>query len=168
VAQLAQAMRATAVKFADLQSPEAIRDWFEEVYWSKGDRLDAKQILKNLTFDGKNASFQFRTIAEDYQMIDSPMLPVIVARDPAALQAVEDLGKPYLKAGALARILQIYTVQIPAKARALLQSNGKGSFKHSALRGDQFFVLDEMSLYSDEVGLTWENADFLTADQSII
>lgn len=168
VAQLAKAMRDTAAKFSDLQSPEAIRDWFKEVYWKMDVNLDAKRILEHLRFDGKNASFQFRTIAQDYQMIDSPMLPVIIPRDAVAVQAVEDLGKPYMKAGALARILQLYTVQIPAKARALLHTNGKGSFKHTALRGDQFFVLDETALYSGEAGLLWEDADYLSADHSII
>jgi CRISPR-associated endonuclease/helicase Cas3 len=50
----------------------------------------------------------------------------------------------------------------------LLRRNGKGSFYHPTLRGDQFFVLDETSLYHDDTGLHWENAEFLAASDCIV
>jgi CRISPR-associated endonuclease/helicase Cas3 len=101
-------------------------------------------------------------------MVDSPMVPVIVAREDAAQNLIEQLEHPWVPSGKLARALQIYTVQIPAKARDTLRANGKGSFHAPELRGDQFFVLDEPSLYHGAFGLWWEQADYLSADQGVI
>lgn len=168
VAQMARAMRKTAGKFDDLSAPEAIRDWFQEVYWTKGDHLDKNDILGKLHFTNKGTSFAFRTIAEAYQMVDSPMVPVIIPLDDRAAKAVADLGVAQIPSGKLARALQSYTVQIPARARDVMRANGKGSFHHPDLRGDQFFVLDEPSLYREETGLHWEAAEFLAAEQWVI
>lgn len=167
VAQLAQAMRSTAGKFDDLLSPAAIQDWFDEVYWkAQPVRLGSK--MAECFVLGRSTDFPFRTVAEDYRLIDSPMVPVIIPQDDKAAEAVRQLGVEQVPSGKLARDLQSYTVQIPLKARELMRTNGKGSFHEPSLRGDQFFVLDEPSLYQDETGLHWEEAEFLAADASII
>ncbi|MCA8903228.1 MAG: hypothetical protein KDA53_18480 [Hyphomonas sp.] len=46
--------------------------------------------------------------------------------------------------------------------------NGEGCFFEREIRGDQFFVLTENSLYHSDFGLLWEDADFLSVDQSLI
>ncbi|MCA8903229.1 MAG: hypothetical protein KDA53_18485, partial [Hyphomonas sp.] len=80
VAKLAEAMRSTAGRFADLLHPDAIRDWFENVYWRAGaGRLDAAEVMNRFAFTRSETNFAFRTVAEAYRMIDSPMMPVIVA-----------------------------------------------------------------------------------------
>lgn len=168
VAQLAQAMRRTAGKFDDLLAPEAIRDWFNEVYWTKGDRLDKHDILGKLKFTNKGTSFAFRSIAEVYRMVDSTMVPVIIQRDDKASEAVRQLEFEQISSGKLARALQPYIVQIPIQAREVIRINGKGSFCKPDLRGDQFFVLDDPSLYHEETGLHWEDAEFLAADSTLI
>lgn len=96
------------------------------------------------------------------------MVPVIIPGDDKADRALGRLGVPELSSGAIARDLQTYTVLIPAKARALLIANGKASFHRPDLRGDQFCVLDEMSLYHDDSGLWWEDADYLAGEQWMI
>lgn len=164
VEALAKAMRSTAAKFDDLLSPAAIQDWFDEVYWkAQPDRLGRKMA------DGfvvsRSTDFPFRTVAETYRMIDSAMVPVIIPRDDRAKEVVAKLAVERLSSGPLARDLQSFTVQIPAKSREALRGNGKGSFHHPDLRGDQFFVLDEPSLYHDDTGLLWEDAEYLAADQ---
>jgi CRISPR-associated endonuclease/helicase Cas3 len=93
---------------------------------------------------------------------------VIIARDKAARDWVEKLPLPDLPSGAIARALQPFTVQIPDQARETLRANGKGEFTAAHLRGDTFFVLTEPALYRDDVGLWWEQADYLSADQSFI
>ncbi len=164
VAELARAMRSTAGRFDDLLAPAAIQDWFDEVYWKAqparlGSRMAECFVL------GRSTDFPFRTVAEDYRMIDSPMVPVIIPMDDPAAEAVRQLGVDQVPSGKLARAVQPYTVQIPRKARETLRANGKGSFHHPTLRGDQFFVLDEPSLYHDETGLRWEEADYLGAEE---
>lgn len=168
VAQMARAMRKTAGKFDDLSAPGAIRDWFNEVYWTKGSQLDKHDIMGKLYFTNKGTSFAFRTIADVYRMVDSRMVPVIVPLDEDAIKAVADLAISQIPSALLARALQSYTVQIPAKARDVMRANGKGSFHHPDLRGDQFFVLDAPSLYHDETGLHWEEAEFLAAEQWVL
>lgn len=165
VAQLAKAMRRTADRFADLLSPEAIRDWFNEVYWTVGaERMGAK-LAQNWHFSPSSTDFPFRTMAEMYRMIDSPMVPVIIAGDDRAQKAVAKLPMANIPPGGLARTLQPYTVQIPQRARDLLRANGKGEFKASDVRGDQFFVLTDVSLYRADFGLWWEQAEYLGEDQ---
>jgi len=171
VAALARAMQAVARKrgVEALLAPEAIRDWFEEVYWRAGPKaLDAAGILRAFAFDGRGTDFAFRTVAEAYRLIESPMVPVIVRRDTAAQAAVARLGHAWERSGPIARALQPFTVQIPAPARETLRANGKGDFVARDLRGDQFFVLSDDSLYHDDFGLWWENADYLGADQEVL
>ncbi|MDE3027790.1 MAG: CRISPR-associated helicase Cas3' [Paracoccaceae bacterium] len=169
VQNLAKAMQATARKFGDLLAPEAVRDWFEEVYWRAGARLlDRDGLVQKFVFDGKATNFAFREVAAKYRMIDSPMVPVIVARESKAQAEVARLSVAEIPSGAIARALQPFTVQIPQRARELLRANGKGDFAAPELRGDQFFVLTEPSLYRNEFGLWWEEADYLSADQGVI
>ena len=168
VAQLAKAMRSTAARFDDLLSPETIRDWFNEVYWTVGvDRMGEK-MAKSPIFNQSFTDFPFRTMAETYRMIDSPMVPVIVSGDNTAAKIIAQLSVEAVPSAALARALQPYTVQIPQKAREVLRLNGKGAFEASGIRGDQFFVLKEASLYRDDFGLWWEEAEYLGVDQSMI
>lgn len=168
VRQLAKAMWATAGRFADLYDTNAIRDWFEEVYWRAGAKRLGKPMVEAMKFTGRATDFPFRSMAAEYRMIDSPMVPVIVAIEPKVQAEVARLSIPEVPSGALARALQPYIVQIPERAREALRANGKGSFYAPDLRGDQFFVLDEPSLYRDDFGLWWEEAEYLSADQVLV
>ena len=171
VGQLAKAMRAVAGKrgFETLLAPEAIRDWFEEVYWRAGSaQLDREGLKQKFSFDGRSTNFAFRTVAGLYRMIDSPMVPVIVAREGMARDWVEKLSVRDVPPGAIARALQPFVVQIPQKAREILRANGKGEFVAPDLRGDAFFVLTEPGLYREDFGLWWEQAEYLSMDQEVV
>jgi len=168
VAKLAQAMRATAGRFEDLHDTAAIRDWFEEVYWTVGAERLGKPMVKAMKFTGRATDFPFRSMAAEYRMIDSPMVPVIVANEKTAQSEVARLSIPEVPSGVLAKALQPYIVQIPERARETLRKNGKGSFHAADLRGDQFFVLDDLLLYHNDFGLWWEQAEYLSADQTLV
>ena len=155
-------------KHDDLLSLDAITDYFREVYWRIGTGLDAKGILGKLNFSESGSDFAFRTIAFDFQMIESGMVPVIIPRDQAAKEAIVRLGYEAVSSGTLARELQIYTVQVPPKAREVLRQAGHGAFSDQTLRGDQFFVLKTLDLYHAETGLWWEHADYLSTENAII
>jgi CRISPR-associated endonuclease/helicase Cas3 len=101
-------------------------------------------------------------------MIESGLLPVIVAAEPEARDVLEKLGLEDIPSGALARQLQGYVVQVPPKARGLLMVAGHVRLEHEALRGDQFAVLRNADLYKTEIGLLWENAEYLGAENTII
>lgn len=164
--------RALAAQANDIQSPEAIERYFREVYWRMADRLDGRQpdkaIIPRLKFDRTGTDFSFRSIAADFRMIDSTMLPVIVPYDDMAKETVEQLSKEWISSGALARKLQTYVVQTPPKACDLLIQNGHAHYACREQRGDQFVVLLNHTLYREDIGLLWEDAAYLAEENSII
>ncbi|MGA0542149.1 CRISPR-associated endonuclease Cas3'' [Neotabrizicola sp. VNH66] len=168
VQTLAKAMRATLAAFGApaLGDPEAIRHWFQEVYWRAGaDQLDRESILEKFRFTRSSpVDFAYRTVAAAYRMVDSPLLPVIIPCDGSA-EAIRQLDFEHVPSGKIARAVQPYTVQIPSRYREKLRANGKGDFAAPRHRGDQFFVLTETTLYRSDIGLFWEGADELSEDQ---
>ena len=101
-------------------------------------------------------------------MFESTMVPVIIPRDDAAVDAVSRMGIEGIPSATLARELQAFTVQIPDKARDILRVSGKGSFHHPRLRGEQFFVLNDPALYHEDSGLHWEEAEFLSVEEWLL
>ena len=168
IAQLSGDFARIAGKHDDLLSLDAIRDYFREVYWRTDEALDAKDVLAAFTMDGTGTDFAYRTVAEKFRLIESGLLPVIVARDEGAKKALAELAAPDSHAGAVARKLQPYIVQVPPKARNLLIANGHVRFVEEKRFGDQFAVLKADGLYRDETGLLWEEAEYLQLENSII
>lgn len=157
-------------KFEDLQTPEAIQSYFSEVYWRLDAGLDAEKIVADFTVDRRanRTNFNFRTAAEKFRMIESGMVPVIIPRDQAALDAVAQLDVERIPSGKIARALQTHLVTVPPKARARMLACGKGEFVRPDLRADQFFVLTAAELYHEETGLHWEDAEYLGIESRII
>jgi len=154
---LAADMARMAGKHDELLAPQAIEEFFTEVYWRKGRvGLDEKDILGRFKIDATGTDFGYRSVAADFRMIESGMAPVIVARDERAKQAVARLSNPNIPSGALARELQAFVVQIPPPARNRLLAGQHAIFAHPEIRGDQFAVLRDPNLYQPEVGLLWE------------
>jgi CRISPR-associated endonuclease/helicase Cas3 len=163
----------------DPLSPEAMRDYFGEVYWRKGDqgldRIRAKdldganttiKVMDAFSVGSGMTNFAYRTVGEGFRLIESGLAPVIVAADDTPKKALEGLRRGWLTPGACARQLQQYTVQVPPKARQKLIENGHARFVEGY--GDQFAELMTGSLYTREIGLLWENADYLGSEGAII
>jgi len=165
--KLAGAFERVCSRHEDLLSPEAIADYFGEVYWQTGAALDRERILEDFRIDRTGTDFAYRTVAEKFRMIENGMAPVIIARDDKAMKAVEKLSIEQVSSGAIARDLQPYIVLVPPKSRDELVNNGHVSFREPALRGDQFAVLETPDLYREETGLQWEEADELGMSRSI-
>ncbi|TNC49641.1 CRISPR-associated helicase Cas3' [Rubellimicrobium rubrum] len=146
----------------DLQSLAAIEDYFAEVYWRLGEGLDGKRVIPHLSVSNTGTDFAFRSIAENFRMVESEMLPVVVPYDEVARVAVRQLGVESITSGRLHRVLQTYLVQVSPKDRDALIRGGHVAFERPDLRGDQFAVLREGSgLYRQDVGLLWEEAGLL-------
>ena len=155
-------------KHADLLSPDAMEAFFGEVYWRLGHALDREKILDLFKMDKSGTNFAYRSVAEKFRMIESGMVPVIVARDERAKTAIEKLGVASVPSGAIARNLQSFIVQVPPMARNLMIANGHVRFEKEGLRGNQFAVLQTPSLYSPEAGLIWEDAAYLALENAIL
>ena len=157
-----------AAKHRDLLSPAAIADYFGEVYWRLGKGLDGKAILDKFKLSGVSTDFAYRTAAAAFRMIESGMLPVIVPPGGDVEALVRKLSVAAISSGALARELQTYVVQAPPKARQRLIDCGHVFFAAPELRADQFAVLRSKHLYSKEIGLMWDDADYLAIENSIV
>ncbi len=153
----------------DLLSLEAIENYFEEVYWRMGDRLDARGICKHFSVSILSGTdFAYRTVAEKFRMIESGMAPIIVPIDDIAHAVVDKLAIEQISSGAIARDLQAYIVQVPPDARTLLLKNGHVAFANPDLRGDQFAVLRNLHLYKPGIGLLWEESAYLAEGDYLI
>ena len=174
LAQFAAAFACIERRHTDLFSPEAIQDYFQEVYWQRGANdgksgLDAKGILTMARMDKSGTNIAYRKIADAFRMIESGMLPVIIPYDDHALHWIGQLDVGSVPSGQIARELQRYAVQVPSKVRTDLIANGTASVRAADLRADQFVVMAEGSkLYTPEVGLWWEETGKLGVADSII
>jgi CRISPR-associated endonuclease/helicase Cas3 len=156
--------------YGELFSPAAMTAYFREVYWRMDEKLDQERIVEKFRADDKllTTDFAYRTVGERFRMIESGLLPVIVATEEAAKGAVATLGIKDIPSGAIARALQGYIVQVPPRARAKLLAAGHVRLEQQALRGDQFAVLRADSLYREDVGLLWEEPDYLADENTFI
>lgn len=168
LAPLAGMMHQVAAQHDDLLAPEAIRDWFETAYWRAGAERLGQPMVDRMLLSASGTDFPFRSTAEAFRMIETAMVPVIVPGNERALDWVAKLGLDAVPSGKIARALQPYVVQVPAKARALLIGNGRASFHAPLLRGDQFCVLDDLSLYHPDSGLWFEDAEYLSDEACLI
>ncbi len=170
IAQLTGDMARMAGKHADLLSPDAMRTYFGEVYWRKGEALDREKILEAFRMSARELDFDYRRVSEAFRMIESGLAPVIVAREtePREAEARKALAalRAGASAGAVARRVQPFIVQVPPKARDLLLTNGHARFVDG--KAGEFVELVTESLYRDDVGLEWENADYLAVENAIV
>lgn len=156
-------------KHPDLLVPAAMEEFFAEVYWRIGAKgLDRYEILADFNLAENETDFAYRTVAGKFRMIESGLVPVIVAKSDAARAVVDRLAIEAIPSGVLARELQSYVVQVPPRARARLIACGHVAFAEEKKRGDQFAVLATESLYRSDVGLLWEDADYLGLEQVTI
>lgn len=173
IARFAQAMGRVAAKHADLFSKAAIEAYFNEVYWQEGDGLDRisipnadgrrvpRAVLSLFQMGRGQTDFAYRTVGENFRLIEDGMAPVIIAITPEA-RSVLDALRAGLPAGVAARRLQSHVVSVPPQARDELLRNGHVKFVEGF--ADQFAVLMTEDFYTRETGLVWERADELGQD----
>ena len=158
----------------DPASLEAVRRYFQELYWyAGGDSLDAKAILCMLGERRTSLDFPFETIAKEFRLIETPMVPVIVpyrgadGNDDTAERLVGEL-QWVERPGRVARRLQPYVVQVPPYARCQLLAAQAATVVREADFGMQFVVLSNLDLYRPDVGLTWDDPTFRATESLII
>jgi CRISPR-associated endonuclease/helicase Cas3 len=152
----------------DLFTPAAVERYFEEVYWRTGKELDRGAVLEAFRLSAGATNFAYRRVAENFRMIESGMLPVIVPHDDEARRVVGELKNAWLPSGALARALQTYVVQVPPCAFQRLFDCGRVAYEQPSLRADQFAVLQTLDIYDPAVGLVWDDPQYLAAEALVI
>ncbi len=153
----------------NLLAPEAIKAFFEDVYWrkDKDGSLDAKKLLETHRNHQDKLTFPFQAIASDYRMIESYMHPIIIAYDDKAKALIKKLRYAEF-VGSIARELQPYLVQVPEQAFFALKSAGAIAAIQPERFGDQFWELVNQDLYGDSAGLNWDDPSFIRPENLIV
>ena len=174
IEQFASAARTVFRKHDDPMTLEAIREYFQELYWLRGDlALDEKRILAKLGKAAASLDFPFETIANDFRLIETAMVPLIVPwrgfgqEDGTAERLVSRLRREE-RPGRVARRLQPFVVQIPARARSALVAAGAAEVIREAEFGHQFVMLGNRDIYFDDVGLNWDEPTFRNVENLIL
>ena len=167
IAQFADAARRVMRRHPndDSMSLDAVRAYFRELYWSKGDAaLDGSRILQKCAERRSSLDFPFESIAREFRLIDDAQAPIIVPRrgrggnDDTAERLLRDLEEHVARPGRIARQLQPYVVQVPLAIRDALLAEGAVRTVPEADSGRQFVVLANLDLYDEQVGLTWDES----------
>jgi hypothetical protein len=95
------------------------------------------------------------------------MLPVLIPFDDEVRQLLEELETTE-RVGEIARRLQPYVVQIYPIQLARLCGPGVVQPVAPERFGEQFCALVRKSLYRDDVGLTWDDPSYRSAEENIL
>jgi CRISPR-associated endonuclease/helicase Cas3 len=139
----------------DLLSPQAFRAFFRQLYWLRGENLDRYGIRELLDHDGRSVdlAYAFRTASERFQIIpDANQVPVVVrwkdhpqaTRVERAIAAFEGDTPDRCAFRTLQRslvTLHRWNLRPLVEAGAVAQIH------------ERLFLLVDMSLYDDHVGL---------------
>ncbi|WP_245872626.1 hypothetical protein [Avibacterium endocarditidis] len=146
---------------SDLLAPDAILNYFKQVYASKGSELDKAGILA----DCHNArlNFPFEAMAKKFQMIQSHLVPLIIPFNEEAEKLIDSLQNVE-QIGGILRKLQPYTIQISEKILTALYQRGALDLINRERFGEQFYYLINRDLYSEHSGLNWDTPEFIAAE----
>lgn len=172
---LAAGMRAVLRRdFKNVLSQDAIKAYFSEVYWRKGEELDKEKILNACKNGCRKLDFPFQNIAKDFRMIDSFMLPIFIPYNDEAKALLKDLESTD-EVSRVLRKLQPYIVQLPQsgfnslRMAHLIQSVAPQRFD------EQFWELvpftangTEVSAYDTEFGISWVEPSFIKSEMYMI
>lgn len=146
----------------DVLSLESIREYFQELYWVKGeDALDKDRILDSLTPGLEHVNFPFREIGETFRLIDQATTPVLIPFDDDCKKLADVLknGKPSRNQF---RKMQKYTVSLyPHEFTALCDAGAVEKVN------DFIAVLTNPDLYKDTVGLAMDNPYYRNPETTI-
>lgn len=139
--------RQTARDGSALDAPETIERYFTVLYQYEGAALDQKNIVSRLEAGAQDLSFPFRSVAEQFHIIDSDTRSVLIPRTKEAVVLAERLHAGERNRSLLRKAGQesvnIYTNHFEAlNARGALDILDEG-----------VAILTDLSLYSEQTGL---------------
>jgi len=152
--------------FKNLLGQDAIKAYFSDVYWRKGDELDQKQLLKACRVGASKLDFPFQKIASDFRMIDSFMLPVFIPYNDEAKALLKELESTD-EVSSVLRKLQPYIVQIPRSGFDSLQMARVIQMVAPNRFEEQFWELVNLDIYDAEFGISWTEPNFIKAENLV-
>ncbi|CAK0754206.1 CRISPR-associated endonuclease/helicase Cas3 [uncultured Gammaproteobacteria bacterium] len=131
---------------------ETVRAWFGKLYGLKQGELDGKGILKKIEEGASKLNWPFRTIAEDFRLIDQATETVIVPWGDEVQALIDEVSLPGPPVTLdTRRKLQQFSVSVyPSQFKVL---DDAGAISRVGTEG-QFKVLLDQKYYDAAVGLT--------------
>ena len=145
----AQTGQELSSKYSDPLAPDAIKAYFQLLYWSQKQNWDKHRVMEKMKIDWarNRALFQFREVADAFRMILDDQLPILVPYDVQAEEWLDNLKTEKLPFVAQ-RDLQPYLVSIRKQAMWKMQERGFVQEHESGV-----WLLLNRSLYSGNKGL---------------
>jgi CRISPR-associated endonuclease/helicase Cas3 len=169
-----QAARPILARHEDLLGLDAVREYFRELYWQKGEAAldttmvrDARGVMRAIAAGAEGSRFPFRSIAEAFHLIDEPMESVIVPFDDTAKDLLRRIAAAERPPTVLLRRLQGYAVSIPNAARLEWMRRGALSPVHPVL-GDGLLCFGDDAHYRPETGLDLSAIGLRAAEANIV
>lgn len=134
-------------RFEDIESPEAIQAYFDELYSVEGEALDKEKIVKRFEEGINGLSFPFAQVAGEFRLIDNATRAIIIPQTEEARTLVQRL-RTGERSRSLLRSIQQYTVNVYDRNYNALYGTGSIEPLDSELA-----VLTDMDKYSDKTGL---------------
>jgi CRISPR-associated helicase Cas3/CRISPR-associated endonuclease Cas3-HD len=151
----------------DMLSLDAIREFFELYFWKKGDGLDERKIIAKIAEDAPRLNFPFREISSEFRVIDDYSIPVIIPwrhGEVLVKELKEQVAKGKSFNKKLLRKLQRFMVNVYPQAFA----KHKGiSIEYLIPESEQFAVLLNMDIYSEECGIDLDDPYFRNPESNI-
>jgi CRISPR-associated endonuclease/helicase Cas3 len=147
----------------DPLSLKAIDDYFRNLYWLKGDKLDEYEILADISEGSLHGDFPFRRISEKFKMIkEIGQESLIIPWNEDARKIINELRYSDYPASA-ARKAQRFTIQVPARTLYGLLAEGAVERLH-----EQYNVLTNRDIYRMDLGLCPEDPTFHEIENLIL
>jgi len=153
--------RLLAKGMADPLTPAMFTEYFKELYWLRGDRLDAKDILADLRPDAE-LRFSFRTAADKFRVVDEAQYAPVFVRYGEG----EGLVNILMRKGPerwLLRKLQRYVVNVPRYLLDRLKDECVIEEPHPGL-----FVQSRFGLYTEELGFCYGSGGIIEPDDLVV
>lgn len=133
----------------DIGNLDAIHDYFKELYSIKGEMLDREAIVSRLENGYQNGgSFPFRTIAQEFKLIDSKSHAILIPDTPESIEYAKRLRKGERNRN-LMRSVGRYCINVFDNHYRELKELGIIECLDSEIS-----ILADNSSYSEETGLT--------------
>lgn len=132
----------------DILSPQAIQEYFHELYELAGDGIDSKDIYRRLEDGAQGLLFDFEDIANDFKLIENDTRSIIIPYNDEAKRFIHQLYHAE-QVGGLLRSLQKYTVNVYEPEFQGLFSAGKLDMP----KMDIYVLKEDDEMYSKHTGL---------------
>ncbi|MBT9165063.1 MAG: CRISPR-associated nuclease/helicase Cas3 [candidate division WS2 bacterium] len=158
--QGAEESEAIIRRYDDLLSIQAVNEYFLNLYWRNGDKLDKLDILGRLSEEVVKLDFPFREIAGKFKLIDNAMESIIIPYNDKSKEIIKQLRYANFTRN-LARKAQRFCVQVYPNVLRKLEGKSVERIQ------DNYLALTNSDLYRDDIGLTYDDPVFREIENNI-